>query len=134
MIKKIALLAMVSVVTVHSQTVQKPIAVAPAQKADLCKASEVQIEDALKELAYAAHSGALDNSAPRATNRKLGESVAVSKIQVQLTYMQMLACQPPPPIDFGAYSVHVIGCVMAPAGATASPCDQSKWTRNSLPK
>lgn len=116
------------------QTVVKANAAESVQKVDLCKTSEMRIEAALKELAYAAYSGSLDNSAPRATIRKLTESVALSKIQVQLTYMQMLACQAPKSIEFDMYSVHAIGCVMAPAGNTAIPCDQAKWSRDALPK
>lgn len=113
-----------------SQSSGKGVPAENSKKIEWCKAAELAIEEALKEVASAAESGMFDNNAPRQSNRKLAESVEVLKIQNQLTYMQMLGCTAPQqPIDYTAYSAVAIGCAIAPVANKEAACNKEAWAR-----
>lgn len=123
-------LALIASEVCFSQSTGKGVPAENPKKIEWCKAAELAIDEALKEIANAAESGTFDNSAPRQSNRKLAESVEVLKIQNQLTYMQMLGCSAPQqPIDYTAYSAVAIGCAIAPAANKEATCNKEAWAR-----
>lgn len=111
------------------------LAVADAQAQTACDRLAEAIETSAKEISFYAVDGALDNSAPRATNRKLEQNMHVGLIQANLTLMQANKCPlPKAPFSESGYKDSAFTCVAA-AMRGGDPtkqlpeCDRAKWVR-----
>ena len=115
----------------------------PALANSVCDQFAYAIESSVKEISHYSRGGSIDNSAPRAANRKLDQSIHVGLIQANLTMMQAAKCTlPKEPIQENSYGSAAFKCEMAAfkAGQSGSPattplpeCDRDKWVRGSAP-
>jgi hypothetical protein len=103
-----------------------------------CDALSKEFELNVKEIAFADVDGIFDDSAPRATIRKMEKVFQASALQSNLLLMQANKCPPPKaPVNAMAYRESAILCAIASSKAQRAgdkgeilECDRDKWARS----
>lgn len=108
-----------------------------AQPKNVCDTLGSAVESGVKELAFYSASGALDDSAPRESNRLMRKLASASVIQSNLQLMAANKCAMPKlPISDTDYYSNALDCTLATSRAQRTgekielpECDRAKWVR-----
>ena len=115
-----------------------------AKAQNVCDQLNVAVENGVKELSFYAMSGIFDDSAPRATNRKLSQVFQMGMIQANLQLLQANKCALPKlPVSEYSYKANALQCELAGSRASRQKesnaplpeCDRATWDRKyEMPK